>query len=240
MAPLRKVHYRPLEAAIRWSGLTRYEAEILEALGHEAPNSSEFERWPSVSFNVARIYDGILNHELPYAIDGITAHEGPRLDDPRLTVRHVDLKQWMNRFYPEQRPAFLFSHIERETHATITREGVQTLLTQQQLLKLQLRERRREIHELRQSITQARATTLDATGVGSTDLSLRAETTYLHLIGAMLHLLLAESPAGQPYSVFRSQEAIITALVAHHSDRLGVSERTLQSKFAAARRALSK
>lgn len=232
MAPLSKVHYRPLEAATRWSGLARHEAEILEALGNEAPNTDGYKRWPSVSLNVARIYDGILNHELPYAIDGITVLEAPRLDDPKLTVRHVDLKQWMTRFYPEQRPAFLFSRAERVAHPTLTREDAQTLLMQQQLLRLQVRQRNRELQELRRR---------SVVGITATpDLTLRAETTYLNVIGAMVDLLLGKSPSGQAYSTFRTQESIISALVAHHGGRLGISERSLEGKFAAGKRALTK
>ena len=68
----------------------------------------------------------------------------------------------------------------------------------------------------------------------------RSETTCLHIIGAFLRLILGQSRAGQPYSSFRTQEAIITALVSLHGERLGITERTLQAKFAAAKRALAK
>jgi hypothetical protein len=67
----------------------------------------------------------------------------------------------------------------------------------------------------------------------------RAETTYLNIIGAMLVLMLGKSPAGKPYSVFDNQAAIIDALLGHYEDKPGISERTLEDKFAAAKRSLA-
>ncbi|MGV8294625.1 ATP-binding protein, partial [Pseudomonas aeruginosa] len=45
-------------------------------------------------------------------------------------------------------------------------------------------------------------------------------------------------PSGMPYSSFLTQEAIISAMVAHHGNAMGITERTLQAKFALARRNL--
>ena len=67
----------------------------------------------------------------------------------------------------------------------------------------------------------------------------RAETTYLNIIGAMLALMLGKSPAGKPQSVFDNQAAIIAALLGHHKGKPGISARTLEDKFAAAKRSLT-
>ena len=74
---------------------------------------------------------------------------------------------------------------------------------------------------------------------GDKPLTQRAETTYLNIIGALLDLMLGKSPSGKPYSEFRSQEAIIDALLAHHKGKPGIAERTLAEKFAAAKRSLN-
>jgi len=66
----------------------------------------------------------------------------------------------------------------------------------------------------------------------------RAEATYLNIIGGMLDLMLGLSPSGTPYSSFKTQEAVVSALVAHHSGAMGIAERTLNGKFATARRRL--
>lgn len=70
-------------------------------------------------------------------------------------------------------------------------------------------------------------------------LSPRAETTYLNIIGGLLVLMLGNSPAGKPQSVFGSQTAIIDALLGHFQSKPGIAPRTLQEKFAAATRSLN-
>jgi hypothetical protein len=64
--------------------------------------------------------------------------------------------------------------------------------------------------------------------------------TYLHIVGGLLTLLLGRTPSGQPYSRFQTQESIISAMIAHHGNKLGIAERTLEAKFAAARRTLDR
>jgi hypothetical protein len=67
----------------------------------------------------------------------------------------------------------------------------------------------------------------------------RAETTYLNIIGSLLELLLGKAPSGKPYSSFETQDAIISAMLAYHEHKQGISARTLQEKFAAAKRSLT-
>lgn len=61
---------------------------------------------------------------------------------------------------------------------------------------------------------------------------MRAEATYLHIIGVMLRLLLR-------HSHFTTQEAVVNAMVDEFGKELmGITERTLHAKFAAANRKL--
>jgi len=65
------------------------------------------------------------------------------------------------------------------------------------------------------------------------------DSTYLNIIGAMLDLMLeASSPGRQRYSSFASQTALIEQILAHHEGKTGLSKRTLEDKFAAAKRSL--
>ena len=233
-----RILYRPIEAAIRWSCLTRHEPYLLEALkGRRLPEPGEFPQWPTLRRNAERIYDGILNKELRIAINGIAVSRGVSADpdDPNLTIRHVDLKEWMSRFYPSHRPPFLFSRLERKAIVGISREAVQALLLEREGLRLRAKQVEESIKKLREQLR----TLEQFSGSGAT-LSPRSETTYLHILGGLLTLLLGSSPSGQRYSSFESQEAVISALIAHHGERLGIAERTLQAKFASARRALAK
>lgn len=80
---------------------------------------------------------------------------------------------------------------------------------------------------------------LDPIGVESSGkLASRAETTYRNIIGALLHLILGQTPSGKPHSLFKDQSAVIEALLATHQDKPGISQRTLEAKFAAAKRSL--
>jgi hypothetical protein len=241
--PLLKVHYRPIEAAIRWSGLLQHERQILDALGSRTlPTLDAFPTWPTLRLNTERIYDGILNQELPWAVDGRTAHELPTIDRLDLTVRHIDLKTWMIRYYPEQRPAFLFaeSDVRSDQRTLAAMDVLQLLLAERDSLKSKVDARDHELTELRlRSIGRsAEPQRIKNSHPSGDSMSVRAETTYLHIIGALLDVMLGHAPSGQPYSRFKTQESIVGVMLAQHGRRLGISERTLHAKFAAAKRQL--
>lgn len=237
--PWAKVYYRPIEAAIRWTGLARHEHKILGVLkARPIPEASEFPEWPALRLNTERIYDGIKNKELPHGVDGITTQRRSRVSASHLTVRHVDLKAWMIRYYPEQRPDFLFSHVEQQLAPQgISMDSVQALLIERDTLTARVEQTERKIAQL-QSENKALLAVRGSSNADAAPMSARAQTTYLHIVGSMLDLLLGTSPSGQPYSAFRTQESVITALVALHGDKLGIAERTLERQFAAARRQL--
>jgi hypothetical protein len=69
-------------------------------------------------------------------------------------------------------------------------------------------------------------------------LSDRSEAAYKNIIGALLDVVLGRSPGGQAYSVFDSQSALISALVAHHGAKDGISLSNLDRKFSASKRQL--
>lgn len=237
--PLAKVYYRPIEAAIRWTGLARHEQRILGVLkARLIPEAREFPEWPALKLNTERIYDGIKNKELPHGIDGITVQRRSRISPSHLTVRHVDLKEWMARYYPEQRPDFLFSRFEQQLAPKgISMDSVQALLIERDTLTARVEQAERRIAQLQSENTVLLAAR-GSSDANTPPMSARAQTTYLHIVGTMLDLLLGTSPSGQPYSTFRTQESVITALVALHGDKLGIAQRTLERQFAAARRQL--
>ena len=87
-----KTYYRPIEAAIRWSGLLRFERRILAALGERPlPEATEFPRWPMLRLNTERIFDALAHGEMPYGKEGLVRDtQGLAMDDPSLTVRFGD------------------------------------------------------------------------------------------------------------------------------------------------------
>lgn len=233
-----RVFYRPIEAAIRWSGLLRFEARILDTMNDKGiPAAGDFPRWPALRLNAERIFDGVRNGELPYGRSGITSNDPALLDDPDLTIRHVDLKVWMARFYPDQKPAFLFDDIERRLHPAIGIDAVQTLLADREALRARLAEMERSfdtLHERHQALCKQ----IESRSAADHEVSPRSEATYLNIVGGLLSLLLGKSPSGKPYSSFETTESVISALLAHHAGRPGMAERTLWAKLAQARRHL--
>jgi hypothetical protein len=237
-----KTYYRPIEAAIRWCGLLRVEPRILETLGQRAiPEPGEFPRWPLLRLCAERIFDALTHGELPGGRAGLVLEaQRPALDDPELTVRHVDLKAWMSHYYPGERPGFLFDGIERAVHPVVSVDTLNILLADREAAKVQLAELAK-VHEALRSAHEALAKERAARGDANEttrEPGLRSETTYLNIIGGLLTLLLGKSPSGTAYSSFRSMDAVVSALLAHHEGRPGLSERTLWSKLAQARRHL--
>lgn len=233
-----RIFYRPIQAALRWSGLLRFEARILDAMSNKGiPGTSDFPRWPMLRLNTERIFDGLRNGELPYGRSGITSNDPALLDDPGLTIRHVDLKMWMTHFYPDQKPTFLFDDIERRLHQAIGIDAVQILLADREALKARLAEMEHSfdvLHEHHQALCEQ----IESRNAERNEVSPRSEATYRNIVGGLLGLLLGKSPSGKPYSSFETMESVISALLAHHPGRPGMAERTLWTKLAQARRHL--
>ncbi|MHA7212231.1 ATP-binding protein [Burkholderia pseudomallei] len=234
-----RVFYRPIEAAIRWSDLEESEFHILETIGDKSRfGADDFPQWPHLHLNNERIYDAIANRELPYGRLGITVPYGNVVKDAELTVRHTDLKRWMMRFYPDQKPPFLFDPVERMLHGGISVRTLQILHADREALKTQLETCSSAYQRLHDEHAAIKRQHERLVAQLRTDLSDRSEHTYLNIIGGLINLMLAQSPAGHPYSVFQTQESVISAMNAHFGGRLGITKRTLESKFAAARRSL--
>lgn len=234
-----KVYYRPMEAAIRWADLLVHESSIFQSLVHDETTTALFVQWPHLKLNIDRIHDALINGELPFGRDGINDTDPLHLDQPDLTIRHVDLRFWMAKFYPGEKPHFLFDALERNLHSAISLESTYALMMERDTLKACLSDCERELEKLRQSHAGAQGN-----GHPNHDqehqhrLHPRSESTYLKIVGGLLSLLLGRSPGGKPYSSFESMNSVIDALLAHYEGTPGMSERTLWAKLAEARRHL--
>lgn len=72
----------------------------------------------------------------------------------------------------------------------------------------------------------------------SEPLDQRAETTYLNIIGGLLEIMLNKTMPGSKHRVFGNQSAIIQSILEKYNDKHGISQRTLDDKFAKAKRTL--
>lgn len=237
-----RILYRPIDAAIRWCGLQRSERQILRRLGPRTiPQSNEFPRWPRLRLCVERIFDGVTHGELPYeGMGSAPLPQPPSINDPLLQVRHVALKEWMARYYPSEKPPFLFDEFERRFHSGVDVGTLSVLLMDREAARVQLAKLGEELAALtvkHEALVSDHAKFLTDTD-RTRDPGPRSEGTYLNIIGGLVTLLLGSTPSGIAYSTFRSMDAVISALLAHFEGRPGLSERTLWQKLAQARRHL--
>ena len=147
----------------------------------------------------------------------------------------------MKRYYPDHRPKFLFSALERSHHPAVTVDGVRALTLERDSLRSIVSERDNEISALRVEL-RALLKSIDANTRRSPSeetLSTRAETVYLNIIAGQLDLLLGKEPSSKAPPRFRTQEEVIAALSDRYGKRLGITKSTLENKFAAANRVLS-
>ncbi|MFJ4453199.1 hypothetical protein ACIP1G_04805 [Pseudomonas sp. NPDC089392] len=233
--------YHPIDAAILWSDLADHEAEILQAeLSDPGGLLKHFPQWPTLHLYAERICDAIIFGELPATYLG-----GPiGLTDPvqraYWSIRHPDLCGWFARTYPHEKPAFLFSR--ESDHSLCVSLGVHLALQADRDVLLRELE---NLHRTYSALCDPESPELDdptespkskpKAGVPSENSAL---LLYV-IVGALLALILGKTENGQPRSIFKNQAAIVDAITTLFPDVPGLSKRTLDRKFAEARRRLA-
>jgi len=240
--PHAKLFYRPEEIAFRWCHLMALEQQILREVRHlQGFPNRKFKQWPCLDQKLEILWDAIRNNELLYGSLGITVKSGETVDLRYLTIRHTDLKQWFNQYHPLDKPEFLFTDIERQTTSALTIDIYQALLIELEALKAQRDRNQLLLEELktgREKLQQENIALLSRLRTTSPP-SERSEKAYLRLIGALIDIMLGHSPGGNAYSSFTSQASIISILLAHNAGKQGFTQRTLEDKFAAAKRSVA-
>ena len=237
--PLMKAYYRPIEAAIRWSNLHPFEHVILAHLGKRIrPGPDDFPRWPRLRLNSDRLFCAMLNGELAYGKNGVTCQDPSLLDDPDLTICEVHLKAWMVQCFPEEKPKFLFNAAERQG---LSRQSIRLLLGENDALTSNLNTCAKDYAQCKESNTALKLQVCKLTQKLEPEetLSERGRAALLNIIGGLLTVLRGRSSSGQRYSQFDNDAAIIEMVIFYHRGRVGISERTMQKHFAAARHSLA-
>lgn len=136
---LEKPYYTPIEAALRWCNLVQHEVIILKKTGVQIlPEVGAFPQWPCLRANAEKILDAVINGGLPHGRDGRTVNSDDHVAVNRRTIRHADLKDWMAKCYPDQKPKFLFDEIERATHPSINADSFRALQADRDALKARI------------------------------------------------------------------------------------------------------
>jgi hypothetical protein len=149
--------YSVPEAAALWCGIKEENVgEILAnaaAISRTGPGRGIFTH-PYVSCLEPRtraITEAIESGDLPHGReDGSTVASGEHVAYERRHIRGRDLKSWMEKALPNEKPAFLFDDIERSSHTAISRGAYQTLQAEHDRLKTRLVNAKAEFKKLRQ------------------------------------------------------------------------------------------
>ena len=234
---LEKTYYKPIEAALRWCGLIEHEAEILSRMDSKhIPELSDFPQWPCLRINVEKIFDAVFNDKIAYGRDGRTVSSNEQVAKNRITVRHEDLREWMVKNYPGQKPDFLFDSIEQNAHGAITTETFHTMRSEIESLRKVKATLEFEIADLQrknQTLIEKNGR-LESSSAGN-GLNPRLERTYTNIIAALLECILGES-GNDPHPSFRNVTDLAAKISEYYGDYDGLSRRNLDEKFAKIRK----
>ena len=237
-------YYAVPVAAMLWCGVPpeEVESELQNTSAHPAIRGVRSHPCiPCLEPRCRVIHDAIDSGALPCSREnGNTVAPGDHVAVERRHVSRDDLKAWIARQFPADKPAFLFDEIERSTHTAINAESFRALQADRNALKARIDKATEVFRNLKQEkdTVESERDSLRAIVEKMNTPGDRAETTYLNIIGGLLGLLLGRTPADKPQSVFSSQAAIISALLAHYGGKPGISDTTLEGKFAEAKRTL--
>ena len=213
---LEKPSYTPVEAAIRWCGLFKHEDYILDEMrDYKFPRGGTFLQWPCLRANIEKIYDAIADRSLLARHDG-TRDKHPYVTPGSITIRHNDLKQWMTKYYPDQKPAFLFDEIERTIHAAISTDTFMALQADRDALNVRLNTLETDYRATKDENNVLRKKVDDLTGelesIGVPDE--RSERSYQNIIVALLDYISGNVPRVGKHQDFKSEARLIDAIVA--------------------------
>lgn len=235
-----KTDYHPIEVALHWCNLGDHATEIL-AVAFYNPDKllGLFPQWPYLHAYTERIYDAILRGELPAWYLGRQFHPDSNVNRAYITVRSPDLRGWVVRDYPDDMPRFLFDCNAQHLYCV----SLGAHLAQ----KSELEAAARELQKVRQTLAirtaelESHISNLQAV-IDHKDLSEEPSnaSSLMHylIIGALLAICAGKSPEGQVQSIYKDQSAIVTEILRRFANIRGLSKRTLDRKFAQARRCL--
>jgi hypothetical protein len=150
---LSKAYYHPIEAALRWCGLIGNEKMILDGVrtsvaGGFIQGAPVLWLFPCLKKYTEIIMDAIHHGEIPSGRDGKPVKAGEDIAWDELTVRHRDLREWIVKFHPYQRPEFLFDQFERQTHWALNFDKIRTLEADQEALRAEIERLQKSNSEL--------------------------------------------------------------------------------------------
>ncbi|MFT2158632.1 hypothetical protein [Pseudomonas putida] len=235
-------HYHPIDVAILWCNLEPHQSEI-KSVAFSQPQKllEKFPQWPLLHIYVERIYDAIMHHELPALYLGHELTSLDLIERTHITVRHSDLRIWISSYFPDDKPDFLFNkkadyppcvslgtYLIQKADAQSSRLVIDILEQKISLLNAEILEKSRHIDAM-------------STQIKGYELPTESSKVQLYLtIGALLDVVVGSSPNDQVQSIYKNQSALVEAIISRFPHTAGLSKRTLDRKFAEARRQLTR
>jgi hypothetical protein len=192
------------------------------------------------------IHNAIDNGILPVCREKgvpVSDHVAPE----RRHVRREDLKAWIAKEFPADKPAFLFDEVERNTHSAINAETYRALKAEHDAKEIRLtqaNERIREIEdangtvEMERNGLRAQVDNL-AAKLKTADLpGERSEATYQNIIAALLDCIAGNLPETVKHPSFDNESKLIDVIDEHFRGYGGLSKSNLSRKFPEAKRNL--
>jgi FtsZ-binding cell division protein ZapB len=230
----------PVAAAL-WCEVPPKEVDkYLSAATEVAPGVFRHPSIKCLEVKCRAMQNAIIANTLPVSReDGriVTDHVAPA----RRHVSRQHLKEWISKEFPSNKPAFLFDELERKSHSAINADTFRALQADRDALQTEnekLRALTKKLTDEKDALRGENESLKTIVQKNNTP-DPRSEATLLNIIGCLLKLILSKSPNDQPYSSFKSQAAIISVLLAHFGNIPGISDRTLEQKFADANRSIA-
>lgn len=180
--------------------------------------------------------------------DGLLPHgreDGQSVDNDHVAYerRHFfgrDLRKWIEKAFPNEKPAFLFDDIERNTHSAISADAYRSLKAERDALQKRIDKATESYRTLRQhkESIEAERDSLKAMVDNFGTPGERAETTYQNIIAALLDCIAGNLPDIEKHPSFPSEAKLIDAIDDHFRGYSGLSKSNLSRKFPEAKRSL--
>jgi hypothetical protein len=244
-----KAHYAVYsipKAAALWCGVPE---DMLDTILSEVQqfSSTGFGRsiWthpavPCLEPRSRAIAEAIESGELPHGReDGGFVQE----DHVAYERRHFsgrDLKSWMEKAFPNEKPAFLFDDLERNTHPSISADAYRALKAEHDKLEKLLENAKVEIRKIKdeQNTLELENKSLRATVETVGAPGERAEATYRNIIAALLDCFFGKVPGIDGHPTVPNEAKLIEIISQHYQGYRGLSQSNLSRKFPEAKKSI--
>jgi len=244
-----KAHYAVYsipEAAALWCGVPEEQVPaILSEIKQLSPTGLGRSIWTHHAVQCLEprsraIAEAIEDGSLPHGREDGQTVDGDHVAYERRHFFGRDLRKWMEKAFPNEKPAFLFDDIERNTHSAISADAYRALKAERDNLQKRIDKATETYKELRQGkeSIEAERDSLKAMVEKIGTPGERAETTYQNIIAALLDCIAGNLPDIEKHPSFPSEAKLIEIIDEHFSGYGGLSKSNLSRKFPEAKRTL--